>query len=207
MSIWAIVPAKPFKQAKSRLATALSLAEREALSRSFLAHTLDVLAQVRDIERTLVVSRDPAVLQAARAKGAYTVTESGSPELNPALTRATGVATSFGAHAVLVLPTDLPLLIPSDIQMLITASSEPECVTIAPDRREDGTNALFLSPPNIIPFAFGARSFRRHLSLARAGGLCTEVCRFPNVALDVDLPEDLELYSRIVGQPSSPVVG
>ncbi|MBI5714221.1 MAG: 2-phospho-L-lactate guanylyltransferase, partial [Chloroflexi bacterium] len=48
MSIWAIVPVKPLKRAKSRLASVLSVEEREAFSRAMLTHTLDVVAQVSD---------------------------------------------------------------------------------------------------------------------------------------------------------------
>ena len=197
MSIWAIVPVKPLKQAKSRLASVLSLHERETLSRRFLAHTLEVLGQVRDIHRTLVVSRDSAALGLARKWHAYTVTESGSPELNAALPRATNVAVSFGAHAVLVMPTDLPLLHPADVEKLLAASAQPECMTIAPDRLDAGTNALFVRPPNLVPYSFGPGSFARHVALANARGACLEIWRSPSFALDVDLPADLRMYQTL----------
>src|SRR5271157_1530384 len=110
MSIWAIVPVKPFSQAKSRLQTVLSPEERTALGRQFLIHTLEVLMQVREISQVLVVSRDSAALTLARARRARTVTEAGAPNLNSALGRATRAALSLGAHAVAILPTDLPYL-------------------------------------------------------------------------------------------------
>ncbi|HLB46487.1 MAG TPA: 2-phospho-L-lactate guanylyltransferase [Anaerolineales bacterium] len=201
MSIWAIVPVKPFREAKSRLALVLSSDDRAALSRDFLVRTLQLLSQVREIKRTLVVSRDTAALQVARKHGAHTVTESGTPQLNPALARATDVCVSFGADAVLILPSDLPLLTPADVLSLINASGEPECVSIAPDRRDDGTNALYMRPPRLIPYTFGPQSFTRHLTLAREREVCVEVCRSSGLSLDVDVPEDLELYqshSRIV---------
>ncbi|MBM4424961.1 MAG: 2-phospho-L-lactate guanylyltransferase [Chloroflexi bacterium] len=194
MSVWAIVPVKPFREAKSRLASLLSADERAALSRDFLAHTLDVLLAVKEIKQTLVVSRDTAALQLARKHGAHTVTESGAPELNAALTRATDVAVSFGADGVLVLPSDLPLLAPDDVLTLLAANGSPECVSVAPDRRDDGTNALFMRPPRLIPYAFGPQSFSRHVAVARERGLCIDVRRTDALALDVDLPEDLEIY-------------
>lgn len=194
MPIWAIVPVKPFREAKSRLAAVLSPDERAALSQEFLVHTLQVLRQVRDIKSILVVSRDTAALHLARKHGAYTVTESGTPQLNLALARATDVSVSFGTDAVLILPCDLPLVTPEDVTALIGAGAGSECVAIAPDRREDGTNALFLRPPRAIPYAFGSGSYRRHVQLARDRSLRVESCTASGFGLDVDWPEDLELY-------------
>jgi 2-phospho-L-lactate guanylyltransferase (CobY/MobA/RfbA family) len=107
MSIWAIVPAKSFKRAKTRLAPVLTPTQRQEISRNFLTHTLEVLKQVHEIQRTLVISRDAAVLRLARKHQAYTVTESDHTELNAALTRAADVAAHLGAHAVLVMPSDM----------------------------------------------------------------------------------------------------
>jgi 2-phospho-L-lactate/phosphoenolpyruvate guanylyltransferase len=203
MPVWAIVPVKPFREAKSRLAAALSSDERAALSREFLVHTLQVLRQVSDITTTLVVSRDTSALHLARKQGAYTVTESGAPELNSALARATDVGVSFGADAVLILPCDLPLLTPDNLAVLIGAGARSGCVVIAPDRRGDGTNALFVRPPRAIPFSFGPGSYQRHVQLAQERSIQVEVCLASGFSLDVDLPQDLELYQSL---RSSPVV-
>lgn len=194
MPIWAIAPVKPFREAKSRLAAILSADERAQLSRDFLLHTLDVLSQVRAVTRSLVVSRDTAALQLARKHGAFTVTESGSPELNAALTRATDVSVSFGADAVLVLPSDLPLVTADDVLALIQSAPPGPGMVIAPDRHADGTNALFVRPSRAIPYQYGAHSFARHVKLAQDNHLAVEICRLISFGLDVDLPEDFELY-------------
>ncbi len=63
---------------------------------------------------------------------------------------------------------------------------------IAPDRRREGTNALLLRPPGALAYHFGPDSFARHCQEARQRGLRLEVCERPGLALDIDLPEDLE---------------
>ena len=194
MPLWAVIPVKPFREAKSRLAAALSPDERANLSREFLIHTLDVLKQVPAVKRALVVSRDTAALQLARKQGAYTVTESGSPELNLALARAADMCISFGATAVLILPSDLPLLTPGDVAALIAAAGNETGVVIAPDRREQGTNALLARPPRAIPYAFGPGSLAMHVRLARERQMPVHLYRAEGLGLDVDRPEDLELY-------------
>jgi 2-phospho-L-lactate guanylyltransferase len=191
--LWAIVPVKPLRRAKSRLASVLSRDERAALSQEMLIHTLDVLKEVPGIERVLVVSRDSRALALARDVGAHTVTERGEPQLNSALVRATLVARGYGVSGVLVLPADLPLVQKEDIEMLLSRAKDPPVVVIAPDRHRKGTNALLASPPGLIEYDFGPDSFKMHQERAKAAGARIEICELSSLGLDVDLPEDLEI--------------
>jgi 2-phospho-L-lactate guanylyltransferase len=79
MTLWAIVPVKPLRRGKSRLASALSEEERTLLNRYLLEHTLSTLADIKEVEQVLVISRDPAALSVAREHGARTVREDGTP--------------------------------------------------------------------------------------------------------------------------------
>jgi 2-phospho-L-lactate guanylyltransferase len=194
MTLWAIVPVKPLKRSKSRLSGVLSGEERALLSQEMLLHTLDVLKSVPRIERMLVISRDTRALALAREHGARTVTERGTPQLNQALIRATVIARGYGVSAVLVLPADLPLLTSEDIETLIAAAKDPPVVVISPDRHGEGTNALLMSPPGIIEYEFGPESYNRHLERAEAAGARVEICELPSLELDLDVPEDLELF-------------
>lgn len=65
-------------------------------------------------------------------------------------------------------------------------------VVVVPDRHGTGTNALLLSPPDVMVPSFGAGSFARHSALARSAGALVRVVELPSLALDVDAPEDLE---------------
>ncbi len=196
MTLWAIVPIKPLGRAKSRLSSVLSREERTTLSRDMMVHLLDVLGEVPGIERTLVVSRDTQALALAREHGARTVAEWGTPDLNPALVRATIVAQQYGVSGVLVLPADLPLISPQDVETLISKADQPPVVVIAPDRRRSGTNALLAIPPGLIEYDFGPDSFQRHLDRAEQAGVRVEVCELPSLGLDVDIPEDLEILRQ-----------
>src|SRR3989304_4368488 len=92
MTLWAIIPVKPLRRGKSRLAGTLSEDERTELNRILLERTLTTLADMKDVDQVLVVSRDPHALTIARNHGARTVREDGQPHLNTALARATVVA-------------------------------------------------------------------------------------------------------------------
>ncbi len=193
MTVWAIVPVKPLRRGKSRLAGVLSQTERAELNRELLIHTIQTLSALPDIEQVLVISRDPAALALAREYGARTVQEDGNSQLNVALTRATFVAKSYATRGVLILPADLPLIEPEDIQMLLARAHDPPVVVISPDRHHLGTNALMICPSGLIEYEFGPGSFRRHCERAKQAGARLEVVELPSLGLDVDLPEDLDL--------------
>jgi 2-phospho-L-lactate/phosphoenolpyruvate guanylyltransferase len=197
MTLWAIIPVKPLRRGKSRLAGTLSEDERTELNRTLLQNTLKTLSNIRQLEEVLVVSRDPQVLTIARNYGARTVREDGQPELNTALKRATVIAQVYATRGVLVLPADLPLISREDVITLIDHASEPPVVVIAPDRHEKGTNALLISPSGLIEYDFGINSFQRHCERVKKAGARLEIVNLPSLGLDLDLPEDLELVRRM----------
>lgn len=196
MTLWAIVPVKPLLLGKSRLAEVLTAEERADMNRRLLEHTLATLDAVDEIEQVLVVSRDQAALALARQYGARTVQEMGTPQLNLALTRATILAQTHTTRGVLILPADLPLLTPEDIQAILAKATQPPVVVVAPDHRKNGTNALLVCPPGLISYEFGPDSFHRHCEQTLRIGARLEICALPSLALDMDLPEDLELVSQ-----------
>jgi len=196
MTLWAIVPVKPLRYGKSRLAEVLTPEERMDLNRRMLAHTLDTLTAMPEIEHVLVVSRDQAALALAREHGARTVQENNSPQLNVALTRATVVAKNYATRGVLIVPADLPLITPEDVRVMLERAIDPPVVVVAPDRRRNGTNALLVCPTGLIEYEYGPGSFQRHCERAQNAGARLEICELPSLALDMDLPEDLELVSE-----------
>jgi 2-phospho-L-lactate guanylyltransferase len=166
------------------------------LNRRMLAHTLDTLTTIPEIEHVLVVSRDQAALAMAREYGARTVQENGAPQLNVALTRATIVARNYATRGVLIVPADLPLLTPEDVHLMLDRAEKPPVVVVAPDHRREGTNALLVCPAGLIEYEYGPGSFQKHCARALQAGARLEICELPSIALDMDLPEDLELVSQ-----------
>ena len=197
MTIWAIVPVKPLRRGKSRLAKALSEDERTLLNQKLLEQTLGTLADLKEVDQVLVVSRDPHALTIARNMGARTVREDGQPHLNTALARASVVAQLHATQGVLILPADLPLLTKDDVLALIDRAIKPPVLVIAPDRHGKGTNAMLMIPANLIEYDFGEDSFQRHCERAKQAGARLEIVELPSLGLDLDLPEDLELIRQM----------
>lgn len=197
MSLWAIIPVKPLRRGKSRLSSVLTEDERAMLNYSMLSNVLLTLRSISQIDQILVVSRDTSALSLAREYGVRTVQEDGRPNLNTALKRATAVAQIYSVDNILVLPADLPLITSQDIENIIKKAGDPPVMVIAPDRRMDGTNALYVSPAGTIEYSYGPGSFRRHIEQAKINHMRTEICDLPTLSLDLDWPEDLELLKQI----------
>jgi 2-phospho-L-lactate guanylyltransferase len=87
---------------------------------------------------------------------------------------------------------------------MIAAATPPRAIVVAPDERDQGTNALLLSPPDIVPFAFGAGSFAAHVAAARRCCVAPAIVRRPGLAFDVDTAED---HARLQRHGNSRAVG
>ncbi|MEE9216138.1 MAG: NTP transferase domain-containing protein [Anaerolineales bacterium] len=84
-----------------------------------------------------------------------------------------------------------PIVVASDVQ---DRAQNPPIIVISPDRRRSGTNALLMAPLGAIKYGFGPDSFERHIRSAEASGARTEIIELPSLGLDLDAPEDLEIY-------------
>jgi 2-phospho-L-lactate guanylyltransferase len=193
----AIVPAKSFARAKSRLADVLDAPSRAALARTLFDHVLDVVVDSVRVSRVLVVTDGDDVEAVARARGLPCVRDTGTPPLRVAVDLGLEVVRERGAEGVLVLMTDLPWLSSADVTALVDGLVRAE-VVLGPDSRHLGTNALGLGPGVCLPTAFGrADSFQEHSERARSLGLRVYVRESPGIGFDVDTPSDLRAMNML----------
>jgi len=210
MSVFAIIPVKPFANGKARLAPVLSPEARSALCQRLFEHVLDAACAAAGLDGIVVVSADDTVRIIAEARGATCIGEAMPEPTRPDQTRPdqTGIdglnaALALGRHeavvrlapAILVVPADLAFVTAEDIGALIAAGGG-SAMAIAPDEARDGTNALLLSPPHLIGFSFGPDSFGAHCAAAMTAGIKPTVVERLGLGFDVDAPGDL---SRIAG--------
>ena len=190
MTATAILPVKRLAKAKKRLGTEMSEQSRRELVVAMAGDVLDAIGAARTIEKTLVVTSEPAVEELARKAGAEVVDdpeERGHPE---AAMIGIERAVACGARCVVLLPGDCPLLDARELDGLLTGVPE-RYVGVVPDRHGTGTNALVLSPPAAIHPAFGEGSLARHLEAAREAGIPHAEEDIPSLALDLDTPADM----------------
>lgn len=200
MNIWAIIPVKPLNRSKSRLSPIVSPEGRKSLSRQMLERTLATLKGVKDISGILLISRDTSALTLGRKFGAQTLAESGAPELNASLNRATQVVSTYNASGILLVASDVPLMSRTDIESMINMSQDQLSLVIASDRHRKGTNAMLVRPPGLITYRFGEDSFQKHIAEAREMGAVVTIYHSKTIELDVDTPSDLDLYREAMAE-------
>ena len=185
---------KPLAEGKSRLARALSAEERASISLGMLFRVISAL-KGSSIDSVWVVGGDERVGDLARSLGCAWLEELGS-DLNDTLGRAIGKAFEAGGSALYVAG-DLPFVKASDIHSFMQASRGAGNVTLAPARRDGGTNAMLIPLGVNFQPELGRMSFSKHL--AQAGRLETSVAiaYSPGLGLDLDLVDDLESYQHM----------
>lgn len=181
-----LVPVRRPDGAKSRLA-ALGAGARARIVAGLLDEALALCRSTPSL-RWWVLSDDAGVLRRATAAGLGALADE-APGLNAALAAALRRLRRAGASSATILPGDVPLATPDDVDAIVDAGRRAPVVVVP--SRDGGTNALHLRPPGALEPSFGPNSCARHLRRAEERGLATELLRLPRVELDVDTPEDV----------------
>jgi 2-phospho-L-lactate guanylyltransferase len=190
MNATAILPVKRFAAAKRRLGGGISDERRRALIEAMLHDVLTAISGARMIDRTLVVTGEPAAAAIAAEHGAEAIADPPEAGHSEAAILGAEAAASAGATCIAMVPGDCPLLDPRELDSVLTGMPEPYA-TIVPDRHRTGTNALILAPPDAIRPGFGEGSCERHADRARQAGIPFSVERLDSLALDLDTPADI----------------
>ena len=186
-----VIPVKRLFQAKTRLSGMCTPDERQSLCLEMLRHMLRTAGECPLLDLSAVVSPDEHLrdLLAVEFPAVRFLSDPGN--LNQAAMTASRALAAEGCSTMLFALGDLPLLTPGELEQALLAGREHPMVLL-PDRHGRGTNAMVLSPPDLLPaFSFGVNSFSAHRAAAEALELTPAVLRMPGFAWDVDTPDDL----------------
>jgi 2-phospho-L-lactate/phosphoenolpyruvate guanylyltransferase len=195
MDLWAVVPVKERERAKERLTRALPPDLRQALAVTMLEDVLSVLAASAGLAGLIIVTVDPPARQLGLRYNARIVEDGARNGHTGAVAAAAKLLTAERRAGMLTVPGDIPLVSADEIGRIIAAHRPAPSFTIVPSHDEGGSNAVLLSPPDVVPLRFGADSFFPHLRAAEAKGVRPTVLRLPGIALDIDNPEDLATFA------------
>lgn len=195
MKTWAVIPAKCFDRAKSRLAPVLSAEERRTLATDMFRTVMNAVQRSAAIDGLVVITDCEDVTEVARVRGARVFADVPGglgASIGAALSRL-----SSEADAAIVIMGDLPHITVGDVDAMVAMLSYAPAV-LAPDREREGTNALALRPPALFPTAFGRYgSFVEHLHRLEAAGVAPAIVTRPGLAFDVDSPDDVKRIGSV----------
>ncbi|MEP0072775.1 MAG: 2-phospho-L-lactate guanylyltransferase [Marinomonas sp.] len=185
-----VIPMKSPQRSKQRLANSMTDEARESLSLNLFQNTLAFFQTHFPRLDVLVVSESLEVLDLAQSYDANTLFDDGENGLNGALTFASDWVKQSGYDSQLIIPGDIAVLNPDEVQALITVADDAEVVIAV--AKDGGTNALLTSPPDAIEFEYGHQSARLHKGNAFENGLSCHSLNFTDLALDIDQSDDLK---------------
>jgi 2-phospho-L-lactate guanylyltransferase len=186
-----VLPVKRLDRAKNRLREHFSDADRADLARALLDDALRLCGESGFLH-WWIVSDDAAVLDEGRRRGFDAIEDSGEG-LNAALHRAAELITTNGASSMTIVPADVPLAFKGDLIDVLDTGATSDIVVV-PSRTDGGTNALYLSPPNLIEPQFGPGSLKAHVELAERRRLRCSILNLPRLELDIDTIADVDAF-------------
>ena len=189
-----IIPMKPLSEGKTRLSQQLTKEQRAELAAGMLRRVIAAIKGA-SIEFFWVVGGDDRVRRMTRNLDGIWYEELGR-NLNDTVTKGFEKAYHEG-YSALYLPGDLPFIKPGDVNSLLRSSERGTNVTLAPARRDGGTNGIVV--PYGIPFLpeLGSRSFAKHLSQAASKEISVSISYSQGLAFDLDTIDDLESYEHM----------
>jgi 2-phospho-L-lactate guanylyltransferase len=197
-----LIPVKSLANAKQRLAPALEPEERAALATAMLKDVFEAVASWARRPQVAVVTGDAEARSLARQCGFEILDDPEEAGESAAVERATQKPEAQGAESVLVIPGDIPLITPGELES-IYAAAPPAGTVLVPSHDGRGTNAALRKPASLFPLRFGNDSFLPHRAAATATGLPLVVLTLPGIALDVDTPQDLAALVVAAGERRS----
>jgi 2-phospho-L-lactate/phosphoenolpyruvate guanylyltransferase len=192
LKIVAIVPVKNFERGKSRLASLLTVKERIKLSELFLDNTLNTLTKTPVISQSVIISSDKRAEEIVKKYDAIFLGEKKDKGVNAAVALADTHISEYAVDASIVIPQDLPLLLPEDIECICTAAEKNErCLVVCPSLRFDGSNALLRRPPLLLKTNYDNDSYNIHIKNAEASNACVKSIHIKRIMIDIDTIEDI----------------
>jgi 2-phospho-L-lactate guanylyltransferase len=188
----AIVPAKRFDRAKTRLAEALPPLLRTELASHLFDHVLSTLRALPSLSEIVVVTDGADVEASPSVRGSRVLFEDAGSGLHGAVKRGLE-ATDARCHRLVVM-ADLPFVTPADFDELISRLG-PADVVLAPDRHGEATNALAIAANVDFSIWFGTgNSLEKHLAEASRRNLRLDRIDRPGLSFDLDTVADLNAY-------------
>jgi 2-phospho-L-lactate guanylyltransferase len=196
-----LVPVKNLSNAKQRLASLLDQPMRTELAQAMLLDVLSVLSNWANCPEVGIVTTDSHAMNLAATFGFQVIPDNNISE-TAAIELATRVCESRGIESTLVIPGDIPLINPAELDQIMKAAPVQGSVLVpAADGR--GTNAAFRRPAGLFPLRFGNDSFKPHRAAGEATGLRCAILSLQGIALDIDNPSDLRELAAAPGQTHS----
>lgn len=194
-----LIPVKDLSGAKQRLAPALDQAQRSQLAEAMLRDVLTAAVELQDRIDVALVTGAPQAKTLAKEFGCIVIEDTRNESETAAIAMATAWCEEHGYDTTVVVPGDIPLITPQELERVLDAAPVEGAVFVpAYDRR--GSNCILRRPASIIALRFGNDSFLPHCEAMGKTGKELVILEMPGIGLDIDNPHELEMLVQREGK-------
>ena len=195
-TICALVPFKSLLAGKRRLSEYFGTVHLQQLVAAMLQDTLQALTQAQGLSRIIIVSNDQYAQElAAQLHVEHRFEPDNCSGLNEVVTATAASLQQEGVESLLVVHSDLPMLSVAELEQLISqhnGMNGDKNLSIVPDKNQQGSNCLLISPPTALPFCYGENSYSLHSAAAQANNIAIATVTLAGASCDIDYPEDID---------------
>ena len=195
-----VIPIKSFSKSKSRLN--LSQSDTKYLCEIMLKEILHVISEAKSIDDIIIVSKDESALDIGKKFNCIEIIDEKESGVNDAVSLANEFLVEHGYSCSIVLPQDVPLIFPEDLDNLIRFYQNNEHAIIVPSRHFDGTNALLRIPMPNMKTRYDEGSYKFQFEPIKTARMKYSLALIHRIMIDIDSIGDVNYVIKHDIKPS-----
>ena len=195
-----IIPVKSFSKSKSRLN--ISSSNVEDLCKLMLKEILHVISETKLIDDTILVSKDESAFNIGRKFNCIEIVDEDESGVNDAVSLADQFLIEHGYDCSVILPQDIPLIFPQDLDTLFAYYQTKKCAIITPSRHFDGTNALLRMSNPSIKTRYDEGSYKYQFEPLKNAQINYSIALIQRIMIDLDNIIDVKHMLKLNIKPS-----
>ena len=195
-----VIPIKSFSKSKSRLN--LSQSDTKYLCETMLKEILHVISEAKSIDDIIIVSKDESALDIGKKFNCIEIIDEKESGVNDAVSLANEFLVEHGYSCSIVLPQDVPLIFPEDLDNLIRFYQNNEHAIIVPSRHFDGTNALLRTSMPNMRTRYDEGNYKFQFEPIKTARMKYSLALIHRIMIDIDNIEDVNYVIKHDIKPS-----
>lgn len=195
-----IIPVKSFSKSKSRLN--LSESKVTQLCEIMLKEMLQIISETKMINDILLVSKDESAFGIGKKFNCIEIMDAKESGVNNAVILANEFLVEQEYSCSIILPQDVPLILPEDLDNLLRFYQNKKHAIIVPSRHFDGTNALVRMPTPNITTRYDEGSYKVQFEAIRMAKMKYSLALIHRIMIDIDNIVDVDYLIKQKIKPS-----
>ena len=200
MKTSAVIPIKSFSKSKSRLNLAQSNIKH--LCEIMLKEILQVISETKSINDIILVTKDESALDIGKKFNCIELVDDKESGVNDAISLANEFLLEHDYSCSIVLPQDIPLIFPEDLDNIMKFYQNNQHTIIVPSRDFDGTNALVRTPMPNMKTRYDEGSYKFQFEPIKTAKMKYSLALIHRIMIDVDNLVDVDYILKHNIKPS-----